>query len=152
MVTVRLLTASDIPQIIHLGGEMHRESNFSCLDYEPMKVVEKCHLVLHNPLSYFCMVAEYDGRIIGILGAVIGEYEFGHDLISDDIIVYVAPEHRGSTAFLRLIRGYVVWAREHGAVMVFLSQSTGYKVDQIADMYDRLGFERIGGKFCLRGE
>lgn len=148
MVTIRLLTAADIPQIIRLGGNMHYESNFASIGFEPQKVVDKVREVLACPQSYFGMVAEDEGAIIGIMGAVIGEYEFGYDRISNDILVYITPEYRGSRAFIKLVKAYVIWAKEMGAKLIFLNQSTGINIDLVADLYVRLGFKRVGGMFC----
>lgn len=145
---VRQLTEQDIPAVIHLGGRMHEESQYSALTYSPEKVAKKCIRSLYDP-DMFALVAENEGEIVGMIGAIVGPYEFGDELIANDMLVYVSIEHRGSMAFIRMIKAYVFWAKEQGAALIFLAQTTGINQELVASLYQRLGFKPVGGQFCM---
>lgn len=147
---IRQLTPQDIPSVISLGGRMHEESQFGALTYAPEKVAKKCARSVSDP-DMLALVAEKDGEIVGMFGAYVTPYEFGDERIAQDILVYVAPEHRGGMAFVRMIKAYVFWAKEKSAALVFLAQTTGVNQDLVANLYQRLGFTPVGGQFCLPG-
>jgi GNAT superfamily N-acetyltransferase len=144
----RELQEHDIPSIIHLGGRMHEESQYSSLTYNPEKVLDKCNKILE--VDYMIgIIAEQGNHIVGMMGGVIGPYEYGEELISSDILVYILPEFRGTGTFIKLVNKYIAWSKEKGAKKVFLSQSTGVNIDSITQLYHRLGFAYVGGQFCM---
>ena len=145
---IRRMKTSDVPAIIHLGARMHEESQYSILNFLPEKVVEKCHQVI-NHQQMLGLVAIQDGNIIAMIGGQIAAYEYGDDLVASDILVYVDPAHRASRAFLMLVKGYVQWAKEQGASMIFMSQTTGVNMVAVGNLYTRLGFEPVGGIYRM---
>lgn len=145
---IRRLEQLDIPDIIRLGGRMHEESQYGVLAYSPERVADKCYQVTVN-LHMFGVVAYSDGSIIGMMGGQVYQYDYGDELIATDILVYVSPAYRGSMAFIKMVRKYVAWAKEQGAKLVFLSQTTGVNQESVSSLYQRLGFKPVGGQFCL---
>lgn len=143
MPEVRTMTRQDVPAIIGLGFDMHQESCYRDLDYDPEKIGKLCLQIVDDG-SKLALVATKDGQIVGMLGAYITEHFFGSDKTAGDYVVYVRPEHRGSTAFIRLVRAYVAWAKDRGAKDIFVRQSTGMNINAIGDLYTRIGFEIVG--------
>jgi len=148
---IRQLTEADIPQIIHLGRLMHDESQYSYLHFSPDKVIAKCNDALVNP-QIQCWVTVKDETVTGMMAGQVFEYEFGQSLIASDILVFVSPEHRGGTAFLRLVKEYIEWSKSLSAEMIFLNQTTGTAQEAVARLYQRIGFESVGGIYRMRGE
>jgi hypothetical protein len=51
----------------------------------------------------------------------------------------------------RLLKAFIRWAWSvPGVVEVGGAQSSGIEVERTAQLYERLGFERVGGVFSLR--
>lgn len=146
---IRLLEAGDIPEVIRLGGMMHEESQYSGLTYNPEKVVMRCRQILTGDNTMLGLVSVQGGEVVGMLGACILPYDYGDELLAHDMLVYVAPDHRGGPDFLRMVKAYVFWAKECGAKMVFLSQTTGINAEKVSSLYERLGFKAVGQNHCL---
>jgi len=146
---IRGLQDRDIPQVITLGELFHQESQYRDLTFEPGKILSLCGKALMDPTE-LGLVALDQEVVVGILGAYIGRYEFGQDLLAFDRIVYVRPSYRGSRAFVRMVREYVQWARSCGVKQIFLSQSTGLKTDRVSGLFRRLRFEQVGGVSRMR--
>jgi predicted acetyltransferase len=147
---IRNLSTDDIPAIIHLGARMHEESVYSPLILAPEKQAARCYQILDTP-SMLGVVAVQDGAIIGMMGGHIYRYEYGDDLVASDILVYVSSRHRGSMAFIKMVRKYVKWAREQGAKLIFLNQISGIDPAKTSNIYSRLGFRPVGNNHCIGG-
>ena len=85
-------------------------------------------------------VAVKDGEIIGYFAGMVAEHFLSHDKVASDIGIFVMPEHRGSSAFLRLVRAFEEWAIREGASELTLGVSTQIQVDQTVRMFERLGY------------
>jgi GNAT superfamily N-acetyltransferase len=86
-------------------------------------------------------VAVNRDEIIGFFAGIITEHYLSFDRCAQDIGVYVVPEHRGSTAFPRLIYAFEDWAKQHGVTDLVLGVSTGILQDQTVCMYERMGYK-----------
>lgn len=144
---VREVTEKDIPQIIHLGGRMHEESQYNVLDYAPEKVANVCYQIIDND-NMLGLVVVHETKIVGMFSAYVDEFLYGSDLVAKDTLLYITPEHRGGMAFIKIMNEYQNWAFLNGAKMVFASQTSGIEVDKTSYLYSRLGFERVGGTFA----
>lgn len=127
---------------------MHEESCYSSLNFDPERVLDRCNQIFDNPGTMIGNVVIDNGQIVGMMGGYIAPYDYGDDMIASDILVYVTPDYRGSTAFIKLIRAYVAWALPL-AKLVFLTQTTGINPDVVSDLYQRLGFRPVGANHCL---
>lgn len=141
--TIRDLASRDIPEVITLGGMMHEESQYRDLCFYPKRVIDVCRYILDDD-QQLGLIAETNNRIVGMLAGYLRPYEYGDAILAHDRLVYVRPGYRGSSAFIRLVRRYVSWAREMGAEQVFLSQSTAVASHRVHGFYRRLGFEYLG--------
>ena len=144
---VRELTAKDIPQVIHLGGRMHEESQYSVLEFAPEAVAAVCYQIIDNE-DMLGLVAIEGQTVVGMFSARVSTYLYGGELIANDDLLYVSPEYRGSRAFYLLIKEYDNWAWLKGAKMTFLSQTSGVGVETVNNLYARLGFSQVGGIFA----
>ena len=145
---IRQLAEADIPQITRLGRLMHDESQYSYLHFSPDKVIAKCNDALVNP-QIQCWVTVKDETVTGMMAGQVFEYEFGQSLIASDILVFVSPEHRGGTAFLRLVKEYIEWSKSLGAELIFLNQTTGVNQEATGKLYQRIGFDPVGGMYVM---
>lgn len=144
----RPLTRDDFPALIHLGARAHEESEYSLLTFSPEKCLQLFESSLVNP-DVLIVVAVLDGVLVGVLGAGVYAPYFSEERVSGDLLVYVAPEYRGTMAFIKLVSQYVTWAKEHGAKLIFLRSSTGIEPEKTEKLYTKLGFINVGGNFVM---
>lgn len=127
-----------------MGGRTHEESNYRELEYSP----EKCYQLGLRAIkddNELWLIAEED-EPAGMLGAWCRPPIFSKECVASDHLVYVSPRYRGSSAFIKLVRAYVRWAKKR-AKLIFLATSTGYETEKL---YTRLGFIKRGGIYQLR--
>jgi len=85
-------------------------------------------------------IAIKESEIIGFFAGVVIEHFLSHDTYATDIGVYITPNHRGGTAFLRLVKAFEDWATQMGATEIQLGVSTGIHPQSTVRMYERLGY------------
>ncbi len=90
-----------------------------------------------------------DQVLSGFGAFIITPHYFTDDLIASDILVYVRPERRGSTAAVRIIKEYIKWAKPL-AKDVVLGISSGVHPERTKALYERLGFPTVGTMHSLK--
>lgn len=143
---VRDATDKDVIEVVTIGMEVHKESAFSHMKFNP----GKCEALMLDAIAgahgMWMQVIEYQERVVGMFVAQVVETYFGYDRVAHDLILAVTKEHRGKCfiAIQEITSNYHKWARENGAKRVFLSTSTGIRPQEIAALYETLGFRQIG--------
>lgn len=148
---VRLIKESDIPAVIHLGGEIHDESVMRMLSYSPDKIALFSRQIIANPEEMLGVVAYSDNILVGMLAAYIFAPIYSEELMSWDEVFYVKKNYRGSSAFIRMIKMYVEWARKARAKMIYLRTSSGIAAETTEGYMVRMGFLKMGGNYLLGG-
>jgi GNAT superfamily N-acetyltransferase len=98
--------------------------------------------------GYAAWVAESDGVVIGMVGAMIG-WPFVYDTPYARILALVVdPGHRGRGAGAALVRTVEEWARTHGASSLHLT--AGNQRTDAHLFYSRVGFDDNGKRFFKR--
>lgn len=145
---IRPATHDDIERLVELGEQMHAESRFAKLSFDHDKVRNLFAHLIESP-DGLLIVADVDGLIIGGFAGYVVEHYFALTKVASDFGLFVAPEHRGGMTAPRLMRAYVEWAKEQGAVMVQAGITTGVHVNETARLYQKLGFKQAGLLFEL---
>lgn len=141
---IRSATPDDIPRMIELGRAMHGESPVFCrLRFDADKLAATISNAIASAAG-FAYVAEQGAEVVGGMLAVITPHYFSHDLVACDLALFMAPEHRGGMAAVRLINAYAKWAEYHGAVLTQLGVMAGVNVDKTEALLHRLGWHRTG--------
>jgi len=147
---VRRAVGADFPTLIAMGREMRDESpRFARLGYSP----ERCHELLAGLSTSpqgLVLVAEQDGLIVGMLLGLASRHFFSDDITASELVVYVAPDARGGSAAVKLIRHFEAWAVEKGAADIVLGVSTEVHADRTAQFYERLGYLPSGHSLIKR--
>jgi hypothetical protein len=91
-----------------------------------------------------------DENIVGGLCAELSTPVYSSDLIAYDQILYTVPDFNNVKALIALIKSYVKWAENIGAVEARLCSTTGYKQDGFTKLCNRFGFEQFGIDFARR--
>jgi hypothetical protein len=99
---VRFADSADIAEIARLGKIMHDESpRFSKFPYSPKKVTEFAAALMSSPASCVIVAERPHIGIIGFYGGFVAEHYFSEAKFASDAAVFVAPEYRGGSAFVR---------------------------------------------------
>lgn len=88
-------------------------------------------------------VAERHSKLVGVLIGAIYQHGFVDVTYASDIVTY--SERAG--AGRGLIKAFVTWGFVNGADKIILSTTFG---TEPRALYERIGFERIGGVYTLR--
>tara|TARA_R110000787_G_scaffold97868_10_gene201630 strand:+ start:116 stop:571 length:456 start_codon:yes stop_codon:yes gene_type:complete len=137
--------ASDVDGLVELGRKHHAEG-FTRLGYDGAKV-EKLIMSHMTDANKFGRVAEKDGEIIGAIAGWMGEYPYSRDLVATDSWFFIDPTKRGGVAALRLMAEFKTWARERGAKEIYISVSSGYHLEKMDKLFNRVGFNCVGGVY-----
>ena len=148
-IQIRRMSEQDIEPMVEMGAAMHAESAFVVLDYSRDKCRDLCRRYIAHPDVNFGVVAEKDGRLIGMLMGYVTDYYFGDDKIACDILWYMDPEHRGSRVGIRLLEAFQDWSKERGASEVCIGISTAVAFERTGALLQRLGYLHVGGNYKL---
>ena len=143
----------EIAKLIELGKDMWAESNFYATgEFDEVAVIAfSSYLYTNDDVLVLAVKATEDGGPVGMLVGQKVPYFFAPSkFMAVDHIVYVAPEHRGSSAAVRLLRGFVEWAEAKDVLELRLGVSTGVNPERTGKLYEKLGFANIGGIFTKR--
>ena len=91
--------------------------------------------------------AELDGRLIGGLAGVVSPHFHSPAVGASLLVWFVVREHRGSSAAVKLLRAFGRWAKEQGAVRMYLGISSGVDMARTDRLLKRLGFRFRGGNY-----
>jgi ribosomal protein S18 acetylase RimI-like enzyme len=145
-VTVREGVSADITPMVTMGKRMHEESVFAKFNWNDAKVTQFGKLAVSRDDTCF-YVAEVDGVRAGMIIGALVPYYFGDDLQLGEYLWYVAPEYRGTSAGIRLVKKFIEFGKAHDVKEVCMGVSTGITPDTTGKLLQRLGFDSIGGIF-----
>jgi len=145
---VRDATLDDIPAMVALGAIMHAESRYSFMAYDGEKVAITLKTLMQT--GGFVRVHVKDGEIDGGMVGYMGEPWFSAERVASELALFVVPGKRGGMAAWYLLSEFSAWAEAQGAKEITLAITTGVKVEETGRMYQRLGFEQVGGVFKRR--
>ena len=126
--------------MLRLGHLMKMEGTFVNCDWDEQKLLN-----LFEQPNVFCVLAK-DAKneyVAFFLGMVCHQF-FGNDLVASDLAMYVHPEHRGGSYFVRMTKEFEIWARNVGAKEIYIGQSTAINIEKTKSMFERLGYQPIG--------
>lgn len=140
---IREARHDDIEALLALAKEMHAESpRYSLLRFSADKVTGLFRRLIDSP-DGLLLVADSGGEISGAIAAMVTPHWFSDDLVSTDIGLFMLPRHRGGMTAVRLMRGYIEWAKFKGALQIQAGISTGVQVEEAAALYRRMGLKQF---------
>ncbi|MCY4319311.1 MAG: GNAT family N-acetyltransferase [Alphaproteobacteria bacterium] len=147
-VTIRFSESeADIEARIEMACRAHEEMDDG-LPFDRERVRQFFEWRLMKP-DRCLLQAERGGRVIGGLIGVIAAHPHSPALGASLEGYYVLPEHRGSLAAIKLLHGFRRWARERGAVRLYVGITSGINVWRTDRLLRRLGFLQTGGNYRL---
>jgi len=148
MVNVRTATLSDLPQYLALAQEFHNSS--------PMRKVTKFDLEgyakfysdsLDNP-DVGLWLAELNGAIVGITGAIAYSLYFSPKNIAvQELWWWLTPYARGTGAGKQMFNCIESWAKEKNAAVMFMIALEDERSERMEKLYKRAGFKPLERTF-----
>lgn len=133
------LTEDRFDEFYSLIEDMISEAEFSVAN--PDK--EQIRLMCMIPKSVVYL-AENEGKLTGFIAGMVERYFFSLRERVIDMGFYVAPQHRGSSAAIRLIGALEDWTKEIGLKDIYIGQTTAVDIDKTQKFYAHLGYKTVG--------
>lgn len=138
MATIRPATDADVPALVALGQRFLAWSPYASLAVTDEALASAIRRVM---ATGFAMVADDAGDPFGaLLGVLSSPWVDDSKRIAVELAWWVEPEHRGSTAAVRLLREFQAWAKANGADGVTLSDLVVNGDAPAGELFNRLGF------------
>lgn len=146
---MRRATKDDIPRLVELGRAMHAESRFRAFSFNTDKVARGFERMLGN--ANFILLVDGDPVHAMFLGGA-HEFWWGDDLESSDVVLYVTPEKRGGSSALKLVRGYIAWAKRKDVADIRIATATGVNTERTLRFFERVGFAQMSYGLAIPNE
>jgi GNAT superfamily N-acetyltransferase len=140
---VRYFAKDDFDRCLELGQMMHEESDFRVHPFCPDKVVTLATLCLSSE-NFVCFVAETDQDIVGMFVGLAGDHYFSEAKYASDMLLYVEPRYRGSSAAIRLMSAFEDWAVEQGCHEIRVGAATGIEPERSDRFFKGIGYTPSG--------
>ena len=138
--TIRPFERKDLKQCCDMSKRQHRESLWSHLPYDVERVKNYYLNTIGHPQFCF-LVAEQDEVIIGGTACGLNQYDFSYNTYVQDLFFYVMPEYRTGSLGIKLYKAVYQWAKEKGALEVYVGYGFGKENKKMEKFYNRLGYE-----------
>lgn len=137
----RPATVEDIPALVELGQSFFSESHladFSC--YAPDRVRTMLDQLIQGDRSVVWL-SEFDGRLTGFIGGSVQAVWCADVDVAVELAWWVDPLVRGTNTALRLLQMFEVWAHEHGARGVVMTDIVD--LPQASMLFSRMGYSVV---------
>lgn len=128
-------------KILELGEKLKNESQFRNEPYDSERVWQLLDATVRFPNQRFIA---YDDEFRGFIIMGINEHYFSGIKRAEDFALWIAPEHRGGTLVLRLLRAAEEWAEKNGATSMTIYHNTGIQTDKSPRLFNKLGYDTAG--------
>lgn len=131
-------------QVLELAREMHAESaSHNDVPMNEQKMISQLKTPITNP-DIYVRFAVRSGEVIGVFFGMVTSLFFSDQRAATDKAWFVRKSRRGSYAAVLLVRDFERWAIQRGATKFFLGQSTGVQMDLTQQLYEALGYTKVG--------
>ena len=150
MCTIRPAEPRDLDALTDMGAQFFAYSAFAKavpFDREAARAaIERYARAGTMLVDNFCivLVAEVDGEIAGGLVGFIGPMWFHPAArVATELAWWVAEQHRGGTAAIRLYRAFEAWADERNVDVIVMSDLVIDGETPAARLFEKLGYATV---------
>jgi L-amino acid N-acyltransferase YncA len=140
---VRLAIATDIDAFIALAQAAHAES-LPHVPYSEVKVIETFERYLETAHPTITVAVTDVGELVGFMTQTISDYPSGIGLFTTPEVTFVRPDKRGSRAAALLLRHFIEWSDQLGALESTGGNDNSKHSEQTKKLLARFGFETVG--------
>lgn len=139
---IRVATLADLPRILDLGEQLHKESpRWSRISFNRERAGAALAAMIDGT-NGVVFVAERAGVVVGGIAGVIEQHWSSDDRIAHEVSFFMEPTARGGYVATRLVCALREWGRIKGAAWLNAGTSTGVEPERTARLYEALGFAR----------
>lgn len=91
-----------------------------------------------------------DNIPVGIMAAQTSEMLFNRELMAQEVVYWIEPEHRGGRLALELLEAFEFWAKKVGCKYLNLSALETEHIDKVSKLYNRRGYDLSERAFLKR--
>lgn len=150
MIQYSQMDYADIPEVISLGAQMHKESRYAKYPYDEDYCLDMAGQVIKDDMFYSGLAKENE-ELIGMIFGFLNKVPFCKAISAGDLLFYVHPEKRNGKVALHLVRDFEKWARYHNVEEIQMGISADINPDRVAKFYNRLGYD-YHGHFMIKGK
>ena len=93
--------------------------------------------------SGFVKLIDFDGEIVGALIAMVSELPINDFKYAQEIMFWIAPEHRNGKTSIKLINEYTLWSEQVGCDFARLSELDNLLSSRAGVLFKRKGYKPI---------
>lgn len=140
-----------VADLIALGRTMLAESALTHLPLDEDRARRTFTGAIEDDKGTYCLLLARSstGVPAGWLFGTITRPWFTQAPVAHDHAFFVAPEFRGSSAAVKLLRVFRRWAERRGATALNISQRVGVQMERFEAFMLHQGFESRGMNFSL---
>ena len=148
VVTIRFpASPEDVRAGVALIRRYHDEAGEEGLIFDGDRLSRMIEREMERPAETCLLMAERRGRLAGVLMGQAAPHHYSPSVGATLVFFYVAPEHRGSEAAVKLLHGFRRWARNRGAARLYVGVTSGIDPARTDRLLKRLGFRLRGGNY-----
>jgi GNAT superfamily N-acetyltransferase len=147
---IRKAELSDLATVVEMFKQLGRESAYRDFPVNEQKGTQFIRNAIIQPTQICILHEDGEGKVDGFAMGFITQPYFSDAKIAYDIALYLVPEARGSIGARRLYRALRDWAKEQGALELWLGTSAGIDPERGRRFYTGLGADHIGGIFRVK--
>ncbi|MEP4034543.1 hypothetical protein [Roseibium polysiphoniae] len=150
---VRLFEERDIPAVRGIMRQHHATTVFRNQPFSDEKLDKHIRKILSRPPRMACIVAEWQGRPIGVLWAAADSYMLsdGPLFVTVHVIAVDLEQKplRRAKAFLALVGGLKKWTASLNASHAFVHVTTGSNLKSTDRLMKAAGAQFVGGAYVV---
>jgi hypothetical protein len=145
----RLATFNDIPKIVDLWEEAHREFGNESVSFCRDTSRNTLQRVVNQREHAAFLLVGKDKVIYGVLVGLVNQLFYSRGRCAQDLIYYVKPDTRGHGA--KLLAAFLAWAHNvKGVVEIQIGITSGaHNVERIEGLLKASGMKKVGGIYTL---
>jgi hypothetical protein len=143
---IRPAIVADVPALLDMGVQFHRESIYADLITLDKTVVSRSLAHLTTAEAAVFLVADDVGEVTGAICGVIGPHYMTGTLAASELFWWIAPERRGHG--LRLLAAYEDALQKRGVKFSGMIAPRGSEL--LGRVYDRRGY-RVSETVYVKG-
>ena len=141
------LDPKDAKNLLDFAIKIHAETRYN---KEPLNITSFCSffdLLIEFPDRYFMCYSTDESKVTGMFfGQITIEYFSGKKTASD-LGMFVHPDFRGSSLFIRMYKLFEEWAKQNNAYKIILYHSTGIEPEKTKRLFTKMNFTEYGSIF-----
>jgi hypothetical protein len=150
-ITLKIAEHEDIPDIFRMCLSFKEASPYSFLPTSESRIRQTIYdLIEGDRTRRIVILAQQDGRNVGMVAGVANEFLFSDALVSGELVWWVDEAYRKGMSHGRdLHQAFEFWSQKIGAHVVTMALLAGDNAAKVAKLYERQGY-RLGEQSFMK--